>query len=116
MLDISNELVARLHEVADKRGMSIEKLLNEFLSQQQSATAIDLAHAGVETEETECAKSMSKTTDESEPEYPPGSLAKFAQLARKSGRASKEKVDTSARSREILNNEFADYVDRRIRR
>lgn len=116
MLDIPNELLARLHEVADKRGMSIEKLLNELLSQQQSASDIHLAHRSDETEEAECAKSMSKTTAESEPEYPPGSLARFAQLARKSGRASKEKVDTSARSREILNNEFADYVDRRIRK
>jgi len=51
-----------------------------------------------------------------EKEYPPGSLARFAQVAIKAGVASKEKVDTSARSREILNSEFADFIDRRIRR
>lgn len=110
MLDIPYELVARLHDAADKRGMPIEKLLNEFLSQQQSAGDTDLEHRSPEPEETERVKTMSKPTDESEMEYPPDSHSKFAQLARKSGRASDEKIDASARSRDILNTRYAGYL------
>ena len=54
--------------------------------------------------------------DELAREYPAGSLGRFAQLALKSGMASKESVDTSALSREILTSEFANHIDRRIRR
>ena len=48
-----------------------------------------------------------------EKEYPPGSLARFAQVAVKARIASKEKVDTAERSREILNTEYADYLKKR---
>ena len=116
MLDIPNELLARLHEVADKRGMSIEKLLNEFVRQQQSASDIDFGHRSAKTEEAESAKSMSKTTDRKRTGVSAGFACQICPAGAQVRRASKEKVDTSARSREILNNEFADYVDRRIRK
>lgn len=47
------------------------------------------------------------------PDSPPGSLAAMAQNAREAGLASAEPVDTAERSREILNNEYADYLKRR---
>ena len=116
MVDIPNELLERLHDVADQRGMSIETLLNQFLSQHQSATVVDLGHCDAEKTDTENAKSICKARDQAEPVYPPGSLARFTQLAVQAGMASNVKVDTSARSREILSNEFADHIDRRIRK
>ena len=42
--------------------------------------------------------------------------ADFARNAKAAGLASPEPVDTSARSREILNTEFADYLKRRANR
>ncbi|MCE2473757.1 MAG: hypothetical protein J4G18_18015 [Anaerolineae bacterium] len=42
--------------------------------------------------------------------------ADFARNAKAAGLASPEPVDTSARSREILNTEFADYLIRRANR
>ena len=59
---------------------------------------------------------MVEIPDELAREYPPGSLGRFAQLALKSGMASKDSVDTSALSREILTAEFANHIDRRSRR
>ncbi len=41
-------------------------------------------------------------------------LAKFAENAAKANLKSPHPVDTSARSREILNNEFADFISRRM--
>lgn len=46
-------------------------------------------------------------------EAPPGSLAEMARNAREAGLASREPVDTADRSREILNDEYADYLKRR---
>ena len=45
----------------------------------------------------------------------PATLADLARSAREANLASDEVVDTAARSREILNAEFANWVDRRIR-
>ena len=42
-----------------------------------------------------------------------GSLANMAQNARQAGLASAQPVDTAARSREILNAEYADDLKRR---
>lgn len=47
-------------------------------------------------------------------EAPPGSLAELAQNAREANLASAGEVDTAARSREILNTEYADYLKRRM--
>ena len=41
--------------------------------------------------------------------------ADFARNAKAAGLASPEPVDTSERSREILNTEFADYLKRRVK-
>ena len=45
----------------------------------------------------------------------PATLADLARSARALGLATKEPVNTAERSREILNAEFADWVDRRVR-
>ena len=49
------------------------------------------------------------------PKKPQLTLQDLARNARKAGLKSDKPVDTSERSREILNAEFADWVDRRIR-
>ena len=71
---------------------------------------------GKEVAGVEPATATEELPDELAREYPAGSLGRFAQLALKSGMASKESVDTSALSREILTSEFANHIDRRIRR
>lgn len=48
------------------------------------------------------------------PDSPPGSLAEIAQNAREAGLASVQRVDTADRSREILHQEYADYLKRRM--
>ena len=54
--------------------------------------------------------------DNREREYLPGSLGRFAQEALKAGATLEQAVDSSHRSRDILDAEYADYSDRRIRR
>jgi hypothetical protein len=46
-------------------------------------------------------------------EAPPGSLALLAQKAVEAGIRSGRPVDTASRSREILHNEYADYLKKR---
>jgi len=45
---------------------------------------------------------------------PPGSLAELAQNAREAGLASPQFVDTAEHSHEILRNEFANYLKKRM--
>ncbi len=116
MIDISIELEERLNEAANRRGVSLEKLLNDLLGEKQSSIDADAAAHAPELPVNEGGNTLAELADTREEKYPPGSLARFAKVAIKSGMASKEKVDTSARSREILNNEFANYIDRRNRR
>jgi len=47
-------------------------------------------------------------------DIPAGALATLAQNAKETGLASAQPVDTAARSREIFNTEFADYLKRRM--
>jgi len=47
------------------------------------------------------------------PDPPMGSLAEIAENAREAGLASAQRVDTAERSREILHQEYANYLKRR---
>lgn len=49
-----------------------------------------------------------------EDEPQPGTFAALAAAARRANLSSPEPVDTSERSREILNTEYADYLKRRM--
>ncbi|MCY4020888.1 MAG: hypothetical protein OXG39_15855 [Chloroflexi bacterium] len=116
MIDISQKLAERLQDVAKRRGTSVEKLLGELLSELPPTAEIEVCDHSSAISETEGEEPPSEAQDGyGEFKYPPGTLARCAEVALKAGLASKEQVDTSARSREILNAEFADYVDRRIR-
>ena len=112
LVDLPQELVERLQEVAEQRKVTVDVLLVDMLQKHLSPNRNDAKEV---ISDIQTAKSE-QSIDESEQEYPPGSLARFAQLALQASLASKEPVDTSARSREILNSEFADYIDRRVRR
>ena len=90
-------------------------MLAELLAEKQTAACIEASKDGAEVPGVEPAAVMEELRDELAREYPPGSLGRFAQLALKSSMASKECVDTSARSRAILTIEFADHIDQRIR-
>ena len=59
---------------------------------------------------------LSAMIDRYSPKRGSATLADLARIAREANLSSEHPVDTAARSREILNTEFADYVDRRSRR
>lgn len=76
-------------------------------------------HAIAEREDTELAKSVGEMIEAQSDDRPwatLGDLELFAREARKrmNGDSSSEMVDDSARSREILNTEFADYLISRV--
>ena len=116
IMDIPQELVERLQDVAQRRGTTADKLLSELISEHLPTTGIDASDQGSALLAAEGEGPPSEVQDEHKFKYPPGTLARFAEVAQQAGLASKETVDTSVRSREILNAEFADYIDRRIRR
>lgn len=116
MVEIPDELEQWLLESANRRGISIENLLTELLLEKQTAACSEASAESTDIPGVEPAASIEELRDELARDYPAGSLGRFAHLALKSGLASKESVDTSARSREILTSEFADHIDRRIRR
>lgn len=141
-IEVSDEVALQLRELAEERELTVEELIRAMLERHdvkrpKGVTLADFAkmaiEAGLSSAEsdgtaingrdilkTEYAKhllkdgySPSEVVDVLTKEYPPGSLARFAQVAIKAGMASKEPVDTSARSREILNTEYADYLKNR---
>lgn len=134
-IEVSDEVGLQLEELAKERNLTVEELIGAMLDNFD----VERRKNGTLADPAKMAKSMNLSTEEAvntaersreilqteypeylsellEKEYPPGSLARFAQVAIEACVASNEKVDTSARSREILNNEFADFIDRRIRR
>ena len=116
MVEIPDELAQWLLESAKELGVSITNLIEELLAEKQIAACIEAADDGTEVPRVEPDTAIEELRDELAKDYSPGSLGRFAQLAFKSGLAFKEFVDTSARSREILTAEFANHIDRRIRR
>ena len=89
-IDIPQDVAQRLEELAKRKDADIGDLLRDWLEQYESEHA---------------AKQKRWATG-----------ADFARNAKAAGLASPEPVDTSARSREILNTEFADYLKRRANR
>lgn len=116
LVDLPQELMEQLLEVAEQRKVTVDVVLKDMLEKHLGVKQIDAKDQRSEIQATESEQLLDEVVDDSKQEYPPGSLARFAKLALEASFASKEPVDTSARSREILNSEFADYIDRRIRR
>lgn len=140
-IEVSDEVGLHLQQLAEERKLTVEELIRAMLHEsdvvRNSKTLAEFAEMAIEAKlsspepdcnadnsrdilKTEYAKhllkrgySPSEVVDVLTKEYPPGSLARFAQIAIKAGIASKEPVDTSARSREILNTEYADYLKKR---
>lgn len=86
---IRDERIAwRLLDIARRENRSVEAVLDTLLSQYD---------------------------ENGEGEKPtPGTFAALAEAARRANISSSEPVDTSERSREILNTEYADYLKRRL--
>lgn len=135
-IEISDEVGRHLKQLAEARNLTIDELVSAMLDRHDgvrySKTMAALTENAEEVNATEpeaagarqdyLAELATKRgispehlSELLEKEYAPGTMGRLAQVAIKSGLASKEKVDTSARSREILNSEFADFIDRRIR-
>ena len=141
-IEVSEAIGLHLQQLAKERELTVEELIRAMLDgydvkRPKGATVADLAANAAKAElsnpepdgiaddgrdllKTEYAKHLLKrgyspgeVVDVLTKEYPPGSLARFAQVAIKAGMASKQRVDTAANSREILNTEYADYLKRR---
>ncbi|MCY3864862.1 MAG: ribbon-helix-helix protein, CopG family [Chloroflexi bacterium] len=89
-IDIPEDLALRLEELAKRNDADVGDLLRDLLARYEDERA---------------AKQKRWATG-----------ADFARNAKAAGLASPEPLDTSARSREILNTEFADYLKRRSNR
>ena len=141
-IEVSEEVGLHLKQLAEVRNLTMDELISAMLERydvkrRKGVTLADFAEmvskARLSTAESadtadnsrdilntryaehlkERGMSTSEVVEKLEKEYPPGSLARFAQVALKAGMASKEQVDTSAHSREILNTEYADYLKKR---
>ena len=89
-IDIPDDIALRLQKLAKQNDADIGDLLRDLLTRY----------------EAQCAAKQKRWA----------TGADFAKNAKAAGLASPDPVDTSARSREILNTEFADYLKRRANR
>ena len=121
LIEVPDEVAARLQKMADDRGITVGQMVDVLIIRDHIAAKRNRrenAELFRQTEEKARAEAESrrkcdlKPGDEGWP--PPGSLAALAENARKAnlGALGSKKVDTSVRSREILNAEFADYITR----
>lgn len=144
-IEVSDEVGLQLAKLAEERKLTVDELICAMLDgydveRRKGVTFADLAANATKAKlsaaepdgnadnsrdilKTEYAKHLlkqgytpSEVFEVLTKEYPPGSLARFAQVAIKAGMASSEPVNTSDNSREILNAEFADFIDRRTRK
>ncbi|MCY3979443.1 MAG: hypothetical protein OXG23_15200 [Chloroflexi bacterium] len=89
-IDIPEDVALQLEKLAKRNDIEVGDLLRELLERDEAERA---------------AKQKRRATG-----------ADFARNAKAAGLVSPEPVDTSERSREILNTEFADYLKRRASR
>ena len=89
-IDIPEDIALQLEKLAKSNDADIGDLLREMLARYEAERA---------------AKEKRRPT-----------TADFARIAKAAGLSSPHPVDTSERSREILNTEFADYLKRRVNR
>lgn len=121
IIEVPDEVAARLQEMAEARGLSVGEMVDILIIRDHIAAERNRReNAGLyrQTEEKARAEAEARRKCDLKPGDkgwpPPGSLAALAENARKAnlGALGSKKVDTSARSREILNAEFADYITR----
>jgi len=131
-IEVSDEVGLHLRQLANERKLTIEELISAMLDRYDvkrrkgvtlgdlaanaglSATEpVDACPPGLAMQAMERGVSPNELSELLEKEHPPGSLARFAQVAVKAGMASNTDVNTSERSREILNTEYADYLKKR---
>ena len=121
LIEVPDEVAARLQKMADDRRLTVGEMVDILIirdhiaaerNRRENAELFRQTEEKAAAEEEARRKCDLKPGDEGWP--PPGSLAELAQLARKAnlGALNKKTVDTSARSREVLNEEFADYITR----
>ena len=121
MIDVPDNVGARLQEMAKARGITVGFMVEILLIRDENDSARirrEYADKSRRTAEKAAAEAEAqrkctlKPGDEGWP--PPGSLAELAELARRAnlGSNSKVKTDTSSRTKEILNAEFADHISR----
>ena len=121
LIEVPDDVAERLQEMAEARGISVGLMIDVLIvrdnmaaerNRRENAELFRRTEEKAAAEAEARAKCDLKPGDEGWP--PPGSLAELAELAKKAnlGALSNKKVDTSSRTREILNAEFADYITR----
>ena len=121
MIEVPDEVGVRLQEMAKQRNISVGLMVDVLIVRDDMAAEQirkENADKFRRTAEKAAAdaealrKCTLKPGDEGWP--PPGSLAALAENARQAnlGSLSKGKVNTAARTKEILNAEYADYITR----
>jgi len=87
-LVIHDDLAKRLREIARRQNQTVEEMLTAIVEQYKSSVGDEMPI--------------------------PGTPAALAASARRAGLRSPQPVDTSERTKEILNSEYADYLKRRM--
>ena len=118
LIEVPNDVALRLQDMAAERGCTVGEILRDWVggepSEQKYGTLADMVEnakaANLDRKEAQPSASSEDEFDFDNP--PPGSLAALALNARKANFGKSKYTDTAARSREILNTEFADYIRR----
>ena len=111
LIEVPNDVALRLQDLAAERGCTVGEILRDWVGAEPAESEADAGEDGI-LERKEAQPSASSEDDFDFDNPPPGSLAALALNARKANFGKSKYTDTAARSREILNTEFADYIRR----
>lgn len=112
LLDIPSEVVLRLQSMADEQGCTVGELLQNLLVQGAKDVGRDSTSNPAMKNPNDLSLSAAPGDADDVDWPPPGSLAALALNARQANLGGGKRTDTSARSREILQAEFPDYIRR----
>ena len=112
LIEIPNEVAARLQDMAEEQGCSVGELLESLLVRRANDAARDKTDNAAMKNPNDGGQTAVPVDADDVDWPPPGSMAALALNARKANLAGGKFTDTSARSREILKAEFPDYIRR----
>lgn len=121
LIEVPDDVAARLQEMAKARGLTVGQMVDVLVirdcldSERNRRENAELFRQTEDKARAEAEARRKRNLKPGDEDWPPaGSLAALAENARKAnlGALSGKTVDTSARSRENLNSEYADYITR----
>ncbi len=114
LIEVPDSIAAQLQKMADKRHITVGQMVDILIRRDACMGKHERSEWAQSNPQPVEAPAPSDIQPGDEGWPPPGSLAALAENARRAnlGSISSQKTDTSARSREILNAEFAEYIRR----